>query len=475
MRIGSQIADGLAAAHKQGLVHRDIKPANILLENGIERVKITDFGLARSVDDAHITRTGEVSGTPQYMSPEQALGQHVDHRSDLFSLGCVLYAMCAGRPPFRGDNVAVVVRRICDDTPRPISEINPEIPGWLILTIERLLAKDPAQRFQSAAEVADVLSGQLAHAQQPQRGHIPSLPDTVQRLALVERLAHFVHVSTGPEKPVSNWLLVPAFAVCGFLLGRVVPGNGLLARLILTLFALGCSVLLYKRGVAAGWHKLRIARWVVAGAVTALWAFAIGAETVHFAGSEIFRFGDFLIFGLGIGYLVYVFVVRRGIVHPTGTVTGTAEPPVVQPTMTPAEQAQATAARPWKMAGWLTVTLLSLALLIPCGLAVGVLIPVIIAYRQSESALGNLTIEFDNNKAPVQEIRVRGGNLPGERVFPVRSMPFRIRLAPGHYTLTGTMTVYEDSGQRMARVQPVTFSILNQKETRLNLGSSGVE
>ncbi len=168
LRIGTQIADGLAAAHKQGLVHRDIKPANILLENGIERVKITDFGLARSVDDAGITRTGEVSGTPQYMSPEQALGQFVDHRSDLFSLGCVLYAMCTGRPPFRGDNVAVVVKRICDESPRPIGEINSEIPGWLIQTIERLLAKDPAQRFQSAAEVAEVLSGQLAHAQQPQ-------------------------------------------------------------------------------------------------------------------------------------------------------------------------------------------------------------------------------------------------------------------------------------------------------------------
>jgi serine/threonine protein kinase len=174
LRIGTQIAEGLAAAHKHGLVHRDIKPANILLENGVERVKITDFGLARSVDDVAITRTGEVSGTPQYMSPEQALGQRVDHRSDLFSLGCVLYAMCTGRPPFRGDNVAVVVKRICDEPPRPIEELNPDIPAWLIDTIQRLLAKDPGQRIQSAAEVAEMLSIQLAHVQQPPAARIPS-------------------------------------------------------------------------------------------------------------------------------------------------------------------------------------------------------------------------------------------------------------------------------------------------------------
>ena len=131
LRIGRQVAEGLAAAHQQGLIHRDIKPANILLENGVERVKITDFGLARAADDVAITRAGEVSGTPQYMSPEQARGEHVDQRSDLFSLGCVLYAMCTGRPPFRGDSLAAVIKRVTEDTPRPIAEVNPEIPAWL--------------------------------------------------------------------------------------------------------------------------------------------------------------------------------------------------------------------------------------------------------------------------------------------------------------------------------------------------------
>ena len=100
VRVGLQTAAGLAAAHDQGLVHRDIKPANILLENGTRRVKITDFGLARAVDDASLTQSGFIVGTPAYMSPEQANGDPVDHRSDLFSLGSLLYQLCTGRPPF---------------------------------------------------------------------------------------------------------------------------------------------------------------------------------------------------------------------------------------------------------------------------------------------------------------------------------------------------------------------------------------
>lgn len=104
VRIGLQTAQGLDATHRQGLVHRDVKPANILLENGVERVQLTDFGLARAVDDIGMTRTGQITGTPQYMSPEQAQGERVAHRTDLFSLGCVLYAMCTGRAAFRADS-----------------------------------------------------------------------------------------------------------------------------------------------------------------------------------------------------------------------------------------------------------------------------------------------------------------------------------------------------------------------------------
>ncbi|MGI6415468.1 MAG: protein kinase domain-containing protein [Thermoguttaceae bacterium] len=167
LRIGAQIAAGLAAAHAHGLVHRDIKPSNILLENGVERVKITDFGLARAVDDVETTRCGEVLGSPPFMSPEQAQGKTVDVRSDLFSLGAVLYAMCTGRSPFRADSTVAVLRRVCDDVPRPIREVNPEIPEELVAIIGRLLAKDPADRFQTAEEVSDLVVRYQAHLQDP--------------------------------------------------------------------------------------------------------------------------------------------------------------------------------------------------------------------------------------------------------------------------------------------------------------------
>jgi hypothetical protein len=171
LRIGLQIAEGLAAAHRQGLVHRDVKPANILLENGVERVKITDFGLARAGDDASLTHSGVVAGTPTYMSPEQADGLPVDFRSDLFSLGSVMYVMCTGRPPFRAPSAMAILKRVCEETPRPIREINPELPPWLAELVARLHAKAPADRFGSAREVADLLAWRLAELQQ---GSTPS-------------------------------------------------------------------------------------------------------------------------------------------------------------------------------------------------------------------------------------------------------------------------------------------------------------
>ncbi|PQO45328.1 serine/threonine-protein kinase [Blastopirellula marina] len=167
LRIGLQIAEGLAAAHDQGLVHRDIKPSNILLEDGIERVTITDFGLARTVDDASITRTNIIAGTPQFMSPEQASGEPVDVRSDLFSLGSVLYTICAGRPPFRAETTFGVLRKITDHAPRPLREINPDVPVWLALLIGRLMQKTPAARYATAHHVAELLRHCVAHATTP--------------------------------------------------------------------------------------------------------------------------------------------------------------------------------------------------------------------------------------------------------------------------------------------------------------------
>jgi formylglycine-generating enzyme required for sulfatase activity len=168
LRIGTQIASGLAAAHAQGLIHRDIKPGNILLENGVERVKITDFGLARAVNDAGLTQSGVVSGTPQYMAPEQARGESLDTRADLFSLGSVLYAMCTGRPPFEAATIMGVLRQVSDETPRPIRETHPEVPPWLANLIAKLQAKAPKDRFQSAAEVARLLEQHLHHLHQPE-------------------------------------------------------------------------------------------------------------------------------------------------------------------------------------------------------------------------------------------------------------------------------------------------------------------
>jgi WD40 repeat protein len=167
VRIGMQAAAGLAAAHAHGLVHRDVKPANILLENGVERVRLTDFGLARVADDASLSQSGVVAGTPQYMAPEQARGEPVDVRADLFSLGSVLYAMCTGRPPFQAPGTMAVLKRVCEDTPRPVREINADVPEWLADVITRLHAKDPAGRFQSAAEVAQVLGERVAGLQRP--------------------------------------------------------------------------------------------------------------------------------------------------------------------------------------------------------------------------------------------------------------------------------------------------------------------
>jgi hypothetical protein len=185
LRIGMQAAAGLAAAHAQGLVHRDVKPANILLENGVERVKITDFGLARAVDDAAMTQSGVVVGTAEYMSPEQARGEAVDHRSDLFSLGGVLYAACTGRPPFRADGTLAVLKRVVEEPHPPIRKFNAEVPDWLCAIIDRLLAKDRADRFQSAKEVADLLGAHLAHLQQP--GQVP-MPAPVPRLGRKQRI-----------------------------------------------------------------------------------------------------------------------------------------------------------------------------------------------------------------------------------------------------------------------------------------------
>lgn len=187
LRIGQQVAEGLAAAHAQGLVHRDIKPGNILLERNVERVLLTDFGLARAADDASLTQSGVIAGTPQYMSPEQTRGEQVDYRTDLFSLGTVLYTLLAGHSPFRAETAMGVLRRVCDDETRPLREINPNVPVWLERFIQKLQAKQPSERFESASQVAELLKGCLSHIEQPASN---SLPGAVQQLARQPRIGN---------------------------------------------------------------------------------------------------------------------------------------------------------------------------------------------------------------------------------------------------------------------------------------------
>ncbi len=166
LRIGMQAAGGLAAAHRQGLVHRDVKPSNILLENQVERAVLTDFGLARAIDDASLTQTGILAGTPHYMSPEQATGGPIDHRSDLFSLGAVLYFMATGHPPFRAVGTLAVLHRICREKHRPVWQLNKDIPDELCDIIDRLLEKKPTRRPASAEDVQQQLSQLLSRVQQ---------------------------------------------------------------------------------------------------------------------------------------------------------------------------------------------------------------------------------------------------------------------------------------------------------------------
>jgi serine/threonine protein kinase len=175
LRIGMQVADGLAAAHQQGLVHRDIKPSNILLEDRVERALITDFGLARACDDASLTRTGVHPGTPHYMSPEQALGKSVDSRSDLFSLGSMFYAMSTGHPPFRNESSLGVMRQIAETEPKPLTHYNSRLPEWWVVFVQRLMAKSPAERFENASEVHSVLKECLRHFESPASVTVPKV------------------------------------------------------------------------------------------------------------------------------------------------------------------------------------------------------------------------------------------------------------------------------------------------------------
>jgi WD40 repeat protein len=209
VRIGLQAAQGLAAAHAQGLTHRDVKPGNILLEPPHDRVKLTDFGLARIADDVKLTRTGFVTGTPLYMAPEQALGESADPRSDLFSLGAILYEMCAGQPPFQGNSALAILKQIVESKHRPLRELNPDVPHWLAELVDELLAKKPEDRYQSAADLAEVLDYHWTHL----RTSSADLPAVCQ-VELAQRASR------------TRWILAgvgAALLAVGLIAGMVLP------------------------------------------------------------------------------------------------------------------------------------------------------------------------------------------------------------------------------------------------------------
>ncbi|MET9433438.1 protein kinase [Streptomyces sp. NPDC006551] len=215
--IVSGVLEALAYSHQHGIVHRDIKPANVIITHS-GAVKVMDFGIARALHGAQstMTQTGMVMGTPQYLSPEQALGKAVDHRSDLYATGCLLYELLALRPPFTGETPLSVVYQHVQDTPVPPSDVTQASPPELDGLVMRSLAKDPDDRFQSAEEMRALIQYGLQMLQQQgshtgtwntgpvevhEGGHTP-----VGGVAATAALGHPMHheTSQGPILPPMN-------------------------------------------------------------------------------------------------------------------------------------------------------------------------------------------------------------------------------------------------------------------------------
>lgn len=219
LRIGREIALGLAAAHESGLIHRDIKPANLWLEGEQGRVKILDFGLARAArNSTPLTHSGLLIGTPAYMAPEQARSRHVDHRADLFSLGCVLYRCCCGRPPFQGaDTLSILAALALDEPPSP-RQLNADVPPAFSKLIMQLLCKDPAGRPASARSVVEMLAALEIDG--------PTAADRVLRETQPRSLSRWRGRRSGLAIVVLLVLLAPLAYLCASLLLRTLEDKG---------------------------------------------------------------------------------------------------------------------------------------------------------------------------------------------------------------------------------------------------------
>jgi serine/threonine-protein kinase len=214
LSIAAQVGEALAYAHQRGVVHRDIKPANIMVvANG--PVKITDFGIARMRGTGELTQTGMLLGSPKYMSPEQVIGKRADHRSDIFSLGVILYEMLCGTAPFNGENVTALMYQIVNFVPPAPSSVNDAVPPMLDLIVAKMLAKPLEERYQDAADVARDLrecERQLAGAPgaaPPSRAAPPApaaLPEpklvdnTAKTIVLAQSIARTREADRSPEE-----------------------------------------------------------------------------------------------------------------------------------------------------------------------------------------------------------------------------------------------------------------------------------
>jgi serine/threonine-protein kinase len=316
LRIGMETAAGLAAAHARGLVHRDIKPANILLEEGTGKVKITDFGLARAVAEAGpasaglipagtawatgLSQPGVIAGTPHYMAPEQARAQAVDHRADLFSLGCVLYALCTGQAPFQGESLEAILQTVCDETPCPIRDRRPEIPAWLINMVDKLLAKNPAERYQTAAEVSAEFKKHLTIA------HLQTVtPQLLKPFGYEYRSRQrvwgvpLVHIATGLDPHTGRSRVARGvIAIGNVAVGVVAIGGGAMGGIAVGGMALGLigfggivlGLVLAIGGLAAGGvvvGGLAVGGIAVGGFALGYYAFGGAAWGAHALGSNV--------------------------------------------------------------------------------------------------------------------------------------------------------------------------------------------
>ena len=217
LEIAVEIARGLSFAHSQGLIHRDVKPQNVLL-NGDGRAKVTDFGIARSVEVDGMTQTGTVLGTSNYIAPEQASGQRVDTQSDVYALGIVLYEMLAGEVPFPGESFVAVAMKHVHEPPPNLLDVRRDVPIRVAAAVDRALEKDPEQRFGSMDAFASELEACLAELDSPDA-------DDDRTMVIPARQRHGAQ-----RKQVSRWPiligLLALLAVAAIVVGLLLIAGG---------------------------------------------------------------------------------------------------------------------------------------------------------------------------------------------------------------------------------------------------------